>query len=273
MIVAAGPEDRAAQARAIADAFRDLGFKPQVFDNTKLYGSDNFFSIKADRSQSQPTRTEGHLAFIMKDPAMINDPLAGGARVLDLKTVKAGLTGSGQTPGQTSAGLTTYFAVNQVSLRFKCGSVSVLMAFYSEAQLPNKDEGMAQAETARRQLQLEREAENSARLFVQAMEKRDACTTPYGALNVGIGGEYDEKAHSVRVAAGAENRPGVGLGDEDYKWTLDGKIIKVGRKLKSIVVDASPLAPGKHEIVVTITDTVNKTRGAAAFTFEIRKKP
>lgn len=273
ILSAAVPEDRAAQAKAVAGAFRELGLDPRISDNGAVPMSDNYFSIVASRSASNPALNESHQAFIMKDPAYVPDPFSGGARKIDLEGIPAGLLGSGSTPGQVSAGQMTYAAVNSVVVRFTCGTLSVALNFYSEAQLSNKDEGMAQAETANRQIRLEQSAESIARRLVQALQKGKACEAPAGFLSVGIGGEYEEAAKRVRVTAGVENRPGVGLGDDYYEWTLDGAPLKKGIELKSIVHDASGLLPGKHVLTVTVTDKVNKNKGSASFTFEVKGVP
>lgn len=90
-------------------------------------------------------------------------------------------------------------------------------------------------------------------------------------LVVGIGGKYDESKDIVDVTAGVENRPNVGIGDGTYEWTLDGKIVKQGKELKTIQLSTAELAAGKHEIVVKVTDNINKITGGATFTFEKKK--
>lgn len=92
-----------------------------------------------------------------------------------------------------------------------------------------------------------------------------------GRLNVGIGGNYDENEDLVDVTAGVESRPGVGIGDDFYEWSLDGIVVKQGKELKAIQLSTANLAAGKHEIVVKVTDNVNKVSGGATFTFEIKK--
>ena len=278
---AAQAPDYAAQAQAIAEAFRKLGLSPQITNNQNVTGSDNYYSIKAERSQSQPTQIASHLAYVMKSPGGIPDLVALRTisppppfRALSLGVDPATLSGSSSTPDQRSGGQATYFTNNDAVVRLGCGNVFAILAFHYDAQLANKDEMMARAETARQQNQLEQEAETTARQFYQALKSLNACPSgapPAARLNVGIAGNYDAVKSLVDVTAGVENRPGVGIGDDYYTWSLDAKSIKKGIELKTIQVSTTGLAQGKHEISVVVSQTVNTAIGTAAFSFEIGK--
>ena len=266
--------DYAVQAQAIAQAFRDLGLTPQVDNVGSFPGADSYYSVKAGRTLSNPTRTESHIAYISKDPNLIpNQVNARGTRTLSLGRDPASIAGSSSTPDQVSGGQRIFFTTNDATVRLGCSNVFAMLAFHSEAQLTNKDETMARAETARQQTQLEQNAENTARQFYQALQTRGACQAggPAGRLNVGIGGKYDETKDFVDVTAGVENRPGVGIGDDYYEWSLDGKVVKQGKELKTIQLDTANLSAGKHEIVVKVTDNINKISGGATYTFEKKK--
>jgi hypothetical protein len=91
--------DYAAQAQAIAQAFRQLGLTPQITDNRSISFSDNYFSVRADRTLRNPTRMEGHLAYIMKDPSVIPSQVAvGGGKTLSLGREPASMIASSGTP-------------------------------------------------------------------------------------------------------------------------------------------------------------------------------
>ncbi|MBU1747757.1 MAG: hypothetical protein KKA73_08705, partial [Chloroflexi bacterium] len=99
---------------------------------------------------------------------------------------------------------------------------------------------------------------------------------PAGSLNVGIGGNYDEDQDQVSVTAGVENRPGVGIGDDYYEWSLDGASIHEGKEQKSLQYNTASLAAGEHVIVVKVTEKVNNVSGAsgtATFKFTKKKAP
>lgn len=264
--------DYAAQAQAIAQAFRQLGLTPQISNNENLPGSDNYYSVKAERGLSNPTRTESHIAFISKKADDIPDLVAmrmvsppPPLRSLSFGRDPASITGSSYTPDQTSGGQRIFYTINDATVRFGCNTVFVIMMFHYDAQLGVRDETSARAETARQQTQLEQNAENTARQFYQALQTLNACSSS-GAIGVGHGCSYNEPNISpgqLRCAATTTNAlPNATI---EYAWKLDGNA--QSEKGNSFTRADKDIAPGTHTLVVVAKDTKNNKEASSSFTF------